>query len=401
MLIIEGTSAHSWENGKWVIHCPNGRNFMVNELTYRLYNVLINAPTYEVASADFNAEFKSQVNVTQFKDYVSQIIGGYNILQEGFDVKRPSVLNNYLKLKVQLLNANVAGFIAQPLSHFYSPKYFWKVLISLVAFLACMFYAVPLKIAVDPAIISPASLALLPVLFYANMPIHEFGHIAACRNSGLKHGGVGFGFYFIMPVMYADITNIWLANKERRIIANMGGIFSELLYASVLVIIYLLTQNPVFYIAGLSIALFVVFELNPFVRFDGYWVLSDLTNTPNLLQKSKTVLTKTFNNLWHKQTKPFNIKEVWLLLYGTINTALLFLFMGYMAYSHRIEIAAFPATIYGIISNWLNQNWDISQINRQLLIVLTFYVLVFRLSSQYLIKAFRSWRKRATPETTG
>jgi putative peptide zinc metalloprotease protein len=173
-----------------------------------------------------------------------------------------------------------------------------------------MFYAVPLKIAVDPAIISPASLALLPVLFYANMPIHEFGHIAACRNSGLKHGGVGFGFYFIMPVMYADITNIWLANKERRIIANMGGIFSELLYASVLVIIYLLTQNPIFYIAGLSIALFVVFELNPFVRFDGYWILSDLTNTPNLLQKSKTVLTKTFNNLWHKQTKPFNIKEV-------------------------------------------------------------------------------------------
>jgi squalene cyclase len=51
--------------------------------------------------------------------------------------------------------------------------------------------------------------------------------------------------------------------------------------------------------------------------------------------------------------------------------------------------------------SWLNQNWDVSQINRQLLIVLTFYVLVFRLSSQYLIKAFRSWRKRATPETTG
>jgi putative peptide zinc metalloprotease protein len=264
-----------------------------------------------------------------------------------------------------------------------------------------MFYAVPLKIAVDPAIISPASLALLPVLFYANMPIHEFGHIAACRNSGLKHGGVGFGFYFIMPVMYADITNIWLTNKERRIIANMGGIFSELLYASVLVIIYLLTQNPVFYIAGLSIALFVAWEFNPFVRFDGYWILSDLTNTPNLLQKSKTLLVKTFESLWQKETEPFNVKEVWLLLYGVINTSFLFLFMGFMAYSFHKEIIAFPTTIYGIFSKWLNQNWDISQLNRQLFIVLTFYILIFKLMFQHLLKTFRSWRNRATQETTG
>lgn len=374
---------------------------MVNELTYRLYNVLVNAPTYEVASADFNAEFKSQVNVTQFKDYVSQIIGGYNILQEDFDIKRPSVLNNYLKLKVQLLNANVAGFIAQPLSHFYSPQYFWKILISLVAFLTCMFYAVPLKIAVDPAVISPAGLALLPVLFYANMPIHEFGHIAACRNSGLKHGGVGFGFYFIMPVMYADITNIWLANKERRIIANMGGIFSELLYASVLVITYLLTQNPVFYIAGLSIALFVAFEFNPFVRFDGYWILSDLTNTPNLLRKSKEVLTKTLKSIFQKEIESFNTKEIWLLLYGITNTVLLFLFMGFIAYRFHNEIIAFPTIIYSIVTKWINQNWDISQINRKFFIVMIFYLLAFRLSLQYITKAFRSWRKRATPETTG
>lgn len=374
---------------------------MVNELTYRLYQVLVNAQTYEIASANFNAEFKSEINVEQFKEYVSQIIGGYNILQEDFDVNRPSVLNNYLKLKVQLLNANVTGFIAQPLSYFYTPNYFWKILVGLVVFLAGMFYAVPLKLAIDPKVISPASLALLPILFYANMPIHEFGHIAACRSSGLKHGGIGFGFYFIMPVMYADVTNIWLATKERRIIANMGGIFSELLYASVLVVLYLLTQNPVFYIAGLSIALFVVWEFNPFVRFDGYWILSDLTDTPNLLQKSKLVLIKTSKNLWKKQTEPFNTQEIWLLIYGIINTALLFLFMAYMAYSYHNEIIAFPTTVHHIVTKWLNQNWDVSLINRPFLIVLTFYLLIFKLSLQFILKASRSWRSGASQEIVG
>ena len=399
MLIIEGTSAHSWENGKWVIHCPSGRNFVVNEPTHKLYNLLVNAQTYEAASVEFNAEFHSQVGVEKFKNYVSQIIGGYNILKEDFDVKRPAVLNNYLKLKVQLLNANIAGFIAQPLSCLYSPKYFWKILIGLVVFLTYVSYAVPPQLAVDPKTISPVSLALLPILFYANMPIHEFGHIAACRNSGLKHGGVGFGFYFIMPVMYADITNIWLANKHRRIIANMGGIFSELLYASILVMIYLVTQNPIFYVAGLSIALFVMWEFNPFIRFDGYWMLSDLTDTPNLLQKSKSVLSKAFKNFWQKQTEPFSTKEIWLFLYGIINSALLFLFMSYMAYSYHNEIATFPTTIYYIATEWLNRNWDFSRLNRSFLIVLTFYLLMLRISLQYVLKTSRSWRSGQTKES--
>lgn len=361
----------------------------------------MNQPTHSIrfyyvkALDSFNSKFQTAYAEPQFREMVGKVLGGYQILAEDIAIARPKVLNNYLKLKVQLINAQVAVFLAQPLSYLYSPTLFWKLFVGLIGFLAYWFYAEPMALVIDPKTLSPQSLALLPFLFYASMPIHEFGHIAACRNSGLQHGGIGFGFYFLLPVMYADITQIWLANKERRTIANLGGIFSELLYASLLVITYTITQDHIFYVAGLSIALFVVWEFNPFVRFDGYWILADLTGTPNLLQKSKQMVQQVSHAWWKQEEIHWNVRTVGLLVYGILNTALLFLFMGYMAWAYREEVVQFPEKVFTILKNWAQGNWDVSEIHRTFLVVLTFYILILKLIIQYGIKIFRSWRKEA------
>ena len=395
MILIEGTSAHAWGNGQWVIHCPNGRNFLINERTHSLYQILTSHSSYLEALDTFNLQFQTTYSEPQFRDMVGKVLGGYQILAEDIAIARPKVLNNYLKLKVQLVNARVAGFLAQPLTYLYSPTLFWKLFVGLISFLSYWFYAEPMALVIDPKTISPESLALLPFLFYASMPVHELGHIAACRNSGLQHGGIGFGFYFLLPVMYADITQIWLANKERRTIANLGGIFSELLYASLLVLTFTITQDPIYYVAGLSIALFVVWEFNPFVRFDGYWILADLTGTPNLLQKSKQMVQRVGRAWWKQEEINWNTRMLGLFVYGILNTALLFLFMGYMAWAYQVEVVQFPEKLVWTLENWLHGNWDFSEIHRTFFVVLTFYILILRLLIQYGTKIFRAWRKGA------
>jgi putative peptide zinc metalloprotease protein len=391
MLIKEGYTVHSWDNGKWVINSPEGRNFLINEATHQLFQILEKYEKFEEAHLAFDKAFLANTTFEEFREYISKVIGGYGILSDDFEVKRPSMKNNYLKLKVQLINAQIAGFLAKPLTVFYNPKVFWYILASLIVFIVSIFLNNTQKIE-----LTVWQMSIVVGLFYLSMPIHELGHIAACKSYNLKHGGIGFGFYFVLPVMYADITNIWAANKQKRIIANMGGIFSEILYASILLIVFLITQNPIFYVASISLATMVFWEFNPFVRFDGYWILSDLTNTPNLIKKSKDMLKTVYERL-RERTKLFLTKnEVWLFLYGLINTGFFIAFMVFTIYSFREYIVLFPQLIYGVLSKWLSGNFDLSNFNRQFLFILTFNILFIRFCIQNLSKISRNWLKRVS-----
>ncbi len=279
--------------------------------------------------------------------------------------------------------------MANPISYFYDPVFFWYVLGALMLFITAIFFLVPEKVE-----LTVAQIPILIGLFYLAMPIHELGHIAACKAYNIKHGGIGFGFYFVLPVMYADVTNIWTATKEKRIIANMGGIFAEILYASTLILGFLITKNTVFYAAGISLAFMVIWEFNPFVRFDGYWILSDLTNTPNLIKKSKAMLKTVFERLQERRKLFLTTNEIWLFVYGFINTGFFIAFMVFTIYSFREYIVLFPQMIYDLLNKWLSGNFDLSNINRQFLFILTFYILFIRFCIQGLSKISRAWLKR-------
>ncbi|WP_367915683.1 hypothetical protein [Leadbetterella sp. DM7] len=380
MLVNENITAHAWGNGKWVLHTGAERNILLNEKSFELYRILQETETYENALIRFNTMYMWSLNMEDFKTHIATVFGGYGLLKDDFKVERPDMKNQYLKLKIQLINPEWASILAKPVSWLYTPKYFWKAGLLCVLFIACMAF-------LDPATTSSievSGLGSIAVLFYFTMLVHEVGHIAACQNSGVKHGGIGFGFYFIMPVMYADISNIWLANKERRVIANLGGIFNELIYSSILLIIFWFTRDMRLYLVAITIAIFVIFELNPFVRFDGYWVLSDLSNTPNLRLKSKKVLLKTLKEFGKR--RGLVRQEVGLFIYGFINSVFLFLFMGAIFINYRIEIIEFPETVYYFIQKALGGNWDEGTLNRKFLLILTFYILLGRKIYGYVKK---------------
>lgn len=395
MLINENITAHDWGNGQWVLHTESDRNVLLNEKSFGLYCIMQETETYEDALNRFNAAQGWQLSQEDFKTHIAKIFGGYGLLKEDFGVGRPDMKNQYLKLKVQLISAKWAAVLARLVSWLYTPEYFWKAGLLFVLFIICSIFLAP-----APSLeIKTSGLGGMAVIFYLTMLVHEIGHIAACQNSSIKHGGIGFGFYFIMPVMYADVTNIWLADKERRVIANLGGIFNELMYSSFLLVLFWLTGDPKFYFIAITIAALVVFELNPFVRFDGYWILSDLSNTPNLLRKSKVVLLKTLKDF--RKGIRLTKQELGLFIYGFINSVFLFLFMGVIFINYRSEIMAFPETIYHLIQKALGGDWAMEILNRKFLLILTFYVMVGRLLYNYLKKKSGVLFFRADKAKTG
>lgn len=118
--------------------------------------------------------------------------------------------------------------------------------------------------------------------------VHESAHAIACRRFGGNVREAGIMFIVFLPLPYVDVTSAWrFASKWQRIITSSAGMMAELAIASVALIVWsrtepgLLNQNAlnVVFSAGLVTLLF---NANPLMRFDGYYILIDWLELPNL-----------------------------------------------------------------------------------------------------------------------
>ncbi len=155
---------------------------------------------------------------------------------------------------------------------------------------------------------------------------HEFGHAYACKHFGGCVPEMGAFFVMFTPLAYVNATASWsFARKRDRIIVALGGMYVELIFAAIALFVWYFTHPGfvhdiayyVVFIAGIATLLF---NLNPLARFDGYYVLSDFLEIPNLRANSAKFIAGIFkrillgikdNNLY----VPFKIKVI-LLLFG-------------------------------------------------------------------------------------
>ena len=134
------------------------------------------------------------------------------------------------------------------------------------------------------------------------------------------------------------------------------------------------------------------FELNPFGRRDGYWVLSDLSNTPNLLLKSQKLLRQGYENISESKAFNWSIKEQLIAIYGLLNFSLIIYFMTYVVVSQWSSLINFPLALLSVPVNLANKNFEF--LNQSFLLILTFYVLIFNMSLRVINKNLPIWLKK-------
>lgn len=125
------------------------------------------------------------------------------------------------------------------------------------------------------------ALAVLVLLLLANV-VHEFGHAAALRYGGARAREMGLALYLIYPACYTDTTESYRLSRWARVRTDLGGFYFHLLLASGLVGLAWLLGQEWLLVVVLLIDLDILYQLLPFVRFDGYWALADLTGLPDL-----------------------------------------------------------------------------------------------------------------------
>ena len=187
-------------------------------------------------------------------------------------------------------------------------------------------------------ILSMDNLPLLYACFAVVKVCHEFGHAFACKRFGRQEGSggevhvMGIMFLVFAPFPYVDASSSWaFRSKWRRIVVGAGGMIVELIIASIAAVIWANTDPSsvanklaynVMFVAGVSTLLF---NGNPLLRYDGYYILSDLLEIPNLAQRSKQYLYYLVRKYaWGvkqaRQVAHTRGEKAWMVGYGIAST---------------------------------------------------------------------------------
>ena len=170
--------------------------------------------------------------------------------------------------------------------------------------------------------------------------------------------------------------NIFLT---QRVIVNLSGMYFELIFCTFLAISSFIFNQELLIIISIFVCLHSLFNLNPFLRSDGFWILSDLTNKPNLFLHSSEKVKDLFRFIQGKKVI-WRRLDFFLFLYGLSNLILIALFLYYVLFQNTNSIIFFPKNLLTFLSSLANDNSETSVISIGRLIVPgIFYLMLFNL----------------------
>jgi putative peptide zinc metalloprotease protein len=193
-------------------------------------------------------------------------------------------------------------------------------------------------------VLDPSNLIFLYLSFTVIKIIHEFSHAFACKRFGRLNGTggevhkMGVMFLVLFPLPYVDASSAWaFRRKWHRAIVGMAGVLAELAAASIAAVIWSHTSTGtphiiaynVIFVASVST---VLFNGNPLLRFDAYYVLTDIIEIPNLAQRCRQYLSYLVRRY------AWGLKRIWNPAY-TWGERFWFVFYGTLSTVYRIYIA--------------------------------------------------------------
>jgi putative peptide zinc metalloprotease protein len=138
----------------------------------------------------------------------------------------------------------------------------------------------------------------LAVTLMATKILHEHGHGMFCKHFGGECHEMGVMFLVLTPCLYCNVSDSWmLPNRWHRAAIGAAGMYVEIVLASICTFIWWFSEpGPLNYfclnVMFVSSVSTVMFNANPLLRYDGYYILSDILEIPNLRQKASSILSR-------------------------------------------------------------------------------------------------------------
>jgi len=268
----------SWQNISLSAFCKLTSNHLnksvkqddVEEIVKFLYSNQLTEESPSGDSVSFSEQEKSQK-----KGISSSILHGYLFFKIPLFNPQPILDFTWTFVRLLFTKAAVQVFVMLAVLALYLVSRQWDVFtstfFSFLSFEGAAFYGV--------------SLIILKFL-------HEFGHAFMAKKYNVPVPIIGVAFLVLFPVLFTDTTlAVKLKDRKQRLMIDMAGIFTELVIAIIATLFWVFLpdgtmRSIAFTTATLSWVLSLLVNLNPFMRFDGYYILSDALRVENLQQRS-------------------------------------------------------------------------------------------------------------------
>ncbi|HEY8094055.1 MAG TPA: hypothetical protein VID93_09725, partial [Acidimicrobiales bacterium] len=195
-----------------------------------------------------------------------------------------------LTLKATLLPPHRAQVVARMLRPMFWPPVVVVALLALVVADVALVVGGDFWLAVTEVLATPTTALLIYGLLVASAVVHEVGHAVACRYGGAEPGEIGVGIYIVFPAFYTDVTDSYRLGRAGRVRTDLGGLYFNALTVLVLAAAYTTTGSGLLLLTAFALQLQMLQQLIPVVRFDGYYVVSDVAGVPDLFARVGPVL---------------------------------------------------------------------------------------------------------------
>jgi putative peptide zinc metalloprotease protein len=190
-----------------------------------------------------------------------------------------------VNMRTRVLNPRIIEPVARVLQVFFAPPILLSTMLVIVAAHAWLYLVHGVSDSLRAAVYTPGGLVLALALMAVSAIFHEFGHAAGLRYSGGNVRGMGAGLYLVYPTFYTDTTDAYRLGRLAKLRTDLGGIYFHLIFALGIIILYFLSGQEILLAVVVLINGDILYQLIPYVRLDGYWVLTDLTGIPDMLSR--------------------------------------------------------------------------------------------------------------------
>lgn len=302
----------------WVVKDPVGLNYYrFQDEEYAILQMLDGESSLDDIKERFEAEFPPQkITLEELQQFLGMlhrsglvVVGvpgqGKQLNKRRSERRRKEILGAVSNI----LCIRFKGFDPERLLTWMLPYFRW--LYSPVTVTLCMLFALSAlslvlvefetfraKLPEFYQFFSPYNAVWLMITLGLTKVVHEFGHGLTCKYFGGECHEMGVMFLVLTPCLYCNVSDSWmLPSKWQRAAIGAAGMYIEVVIASAATFLWWFSEpgmlnhlalNTMF-IASVTT---VLFNANPLLRYDGYYILADLTEIPNLRQKATQILSR-------------------------------------------------------------------------------------------------------------
>ncbi len=305
----------------YLIRTQEGKFIQLTDLLFHTVVALQNETTPQAIAARVSEITGKDIDEDVIVYLINEKLEPLGILASS-DVTKKHKQKQLLGLTARftLLPESIVNIFARFLRPFFHPFLIGVVLAAVIEINIWLYFWHGIDNALAQTTLQPLLILMILGLFLLSSLFHELGHATGSLYGGGKPGRIGAGLYLLWPAFFTDITDTYRLNRFAKLRSDIGGIYFNLIFSLFIAVAYYFTGFEPLVLLIIIQNIEILYQLLPFLRLDGYFIVSDIVGVPNLYGRIKPLLLSILPGQHREATKDLKPWVRWVVVLWVILT---------------------------------------------------------------------------------